>query len=83
MKVTQILPINCQKSGSQKWKIFQSKTFGFNKILSCFISLNTIIFSYKWISHIPSNDSDLEDAAYVKLDGNDSDAEQYNGFYDN
>ena len=41
------MPIKFPKSVSQKQKIFQSKTFGFNKILSCFVSLNTKIL------HIP------------------------------
>jgi len=29
---------------------YRSKTFGFNKILSCFISLMTEIFRFIWIS---------------------------------
>ncbi len=51
-----ISPIKFAKSFGQKWKIFQAKTFGFGKILFHIVSLNTEIFSYEQISHIPTCD---------------------------
>jgi hypothetical protein len=58
-KVRQTLPIKFPKSGSQKQKIFQSKTFRFNEISSHSVSLNTEIFSYEQISQIPTSNCNL------------------------